>query len=369
MTMNERILMRRHRGVGLIEVMISIVIAMLLVLVIYQVYEISEGQKRTITGGSDAQQNASYGLYVLGRDLAMAGNGIASSALALDDCPILRPIPVVIKKGATDKLPDEITVLYGGSSSLSTPLGIKNVVPTIADAYNVQAPVGFSPGDVIVATQKKPVPHCTLSTVNAVGVPNPIGLVTITQTPIPGSPGAAYDSTGSLVSLGQAASMGRIAYTVDTSTHALRTQRLLPTVDPSPIPVISEVVNLKAQYGLVTVPNGDITWQAAKDAWDYDVVTAPPPPGAGPLLATLQQIRAVRIAIVTRSAQYEKDIVTPAYPPEMNDGKLWMFCDPAPPCTVAMGAVSMPLSLDDQHYRYKVLETIVPLRNALWNAP
>ena len=31
--------------------------------------------------------------------------------------------------------------------------------------------------------------------------------------------------------------------------------------------------------------------------------------------------------------------------------------------------VSMTLSTsDDQHYRYKVLETIVPLRNALWNA-
>jgi len=78
--MSERNPMHRHRGVGLIEVMISIIIAMLLVLVIYQVYEISEGQKRTITAGSDAQQNASFGLYVLGRDLAMAGNGIASAA-------------------------------------------------------------------------------------------------------------------------------------------------------------------------------------------------------------------------------------------------------------------------------------------------
>ena len=64
--------LRPDRGVGLIEVMIGIVIAMLLVLVIFQIYEISEGQKRTITAGSDAQQNASYGLYVLSRDLAVA---------------------------------------------------------------------------------------------------------------------------------------------------------------------------------------------------------------------------------------------------------------------------------------------------------
>ncbi len=105
--------------------MISIVIGMLLVLVIYQVYEISEGQKRTITAGSDAQQNASYGLYVLGRDLSMAGNGIASSAASLDTCAMLRPIPVLIDAGATANDPDTITVLYGGSSSLSTPVQFK----------------------------------------------------------------------------------------------------------------------------------------------------------------------------------------------------------------------------------------------------
>ena len=94
----------RQRGVGLIEIMVSIVIAMLLVLVIYQVYEISEGQKRTITAGSDAQQNASYGLFVLGRDLAVAGNGIASSArersTAARCCARFRSL---ITAGATDE--------------------------------------------------------------------------------------------------------------------------------------------------------------------------------------------------------------------------------------------------------------------------
>ena len=107
--MSKRKLTRRSRGVGLIEIMISVVIAMLLVLVIYQVYEISEGQKRTITAGSDAQQSASYGLYALGRDIAMAGNGIASSATALQSCPFdaaapdqsLAPIPVIVTAGAT----------------------------------------------------------------------------------------------------------------------------------------------------------------------------------------------------------------------------------------------------------------------------
>jgi type IV pilus assembly protein PilW len=68
-----------------------------------------------------------------------------------------------------------------------------------------------------------------------------------------------------------------------------------------------------------------------------------------------QQIRAVRVAIVTRSEKYETDAVTA--------GPVAMFCSPGP-CAVAMN-----LTTDQQHYRYKVLETIVPLRNAVWNAP
>ena len=58
----------REAGIGLIEILVGIVISMLLMLVIYQVYEVSEGQKRTVTAASDAQQNASYGTYVLARD-------------------------------------------------------------------------------------------------------------------------------------------------------------------------------------------------------------------------------------------------------------------------------------------------------------
>ena len=63
----------------------------------------------------------------------------------------------------------------------------------------------------------------------------------------------------------------------------------------------------------------------------------------------------MRVAIVTRSDQYEVDTVT--------SSPLGMFCTPSP-C-----AVSMTLTTDQQHYRYKVLETTAPFRNAVWNAP
>jgi len=343
--------LRVQRGVGLVEVMISVVIGLLLVLVIYQVYEISEGQKRTITGGSDAQQNASYGLFVLGRDISMAGNGIAASAATLDGCPLLRPVPVAIQAGATDSDPDRITVLYGASSSLTTPVPFMQS-STTAQAYVVPGPRAFSPNDVIAAVQGA---NCTISTINAGGVAvnGVTGFATITHTPVSGNMGVTYGAVAAaLVNLGQPASMGRVEYTVDTVGNVLRTQNRLPTDGPVS-PIINDVVNLKAQYGVNANCDGVLVWQEATGPWSFANVSALPLPATAPFcvagVPSLRQVHAVRIAIVTRSSQYEKDEVSPA--------------------TLSMleATVSMPLSADDRHYRYKVLETIVPLRNAMWN--
>lgn len=335
-----------QRGVGLIEVMVSIVIAMLLVLVIYQIYEVSEGQKRTITAGSDAQQNAAFGLYVLGRDLAVAGNGIASAAATLDQCAMLRPIPVLIQAGATANDPDTITVLYGASGSLSTPVPF--VQTSAGNTYVVHGPVGFSPKDVVAAVQGA---TCTMSTIDpgGVAVDPATGFATLTVTPVAGNFGATYAAvTASVVNLGKPEAMARVAYTVDATAHALRTQKLLPNNDPI-APLVSDVVNLKAQYGLDTDNDGIVdSWQdAATGAWTSANLPAQ-------ALATLRQIRAVRVAIVTRSGQYEKDPVTTG-PLVMFDGSLGGHTE------------SMTLNPDDTHYRYKVLETVIPLRNALWN--
>ena len=333
--------------------MIGLVIGMLVVLVVFKIYQVHEGQKRTVTGGSDAQQNASYGLFLIGRDISIAGNGIASSASVLDGCALLRPIPVVIAGGATDNDPDSITIFYGGSSSLSTPVAFLNNA-TIASAssagpYQVPSPVGFSPNDLIVAVQGT---SCTLSTINANGivVSSTTGYATISHTPITGNMATTYNAVNAaLVNLGAAASagadttVGRIVYSVNTGTSTLQSQNQLPT-NGAVNPVVSDVVNVKAQFGLDTDNDGAIdTWQAASGNWSAANLPTQP-------LATLQQVRAVRVAIVTRSPQYEKDAVT------------------AGPLSIFGGAVSMTLTADQQHYRYKVVETIVPLRNAVWNA-
>lgn len=348
-------------GAGLVDVMVGLVIGMLVMLVVYQVFQSSEGQKRAVTSGSDAQSNAAYGLYLLGHDLSVAGNGIASVAGVLDGCalpkdnplaagmpalPLLRPIPVVISAGATASDPDALTVFYGGSGSLSTPVAFLNTatISGTPDPYQVLSPVGFSANDYIVATQGA---NCTLSTVKAGGVAVAgTGIATIAHTYVAGNSATTYQAVNaSLVNLGQTGSMGRILYYVDPATRTLATQQMLPPAAiPSAVPVIAEVVTLKAQYGLDTDNDGTVDiWQPATGVWSAANLPVQP-------LATISQIRAVRVAVVTRSVQYEKDPVTA--------GPLLMFD----------GSISMNLTADQQHYRYKVLETAVPLRNAIWNA-
>ena len=357
-------------GFGLVEIMIGLVIGMLVMIAVYQIFAVSEGQKRTVTSGSDAQSNAAYGLFLLARDLSIAGNGIASSAAALDGCalptdnplapgmpalPLLRPIPVVINAGATATDPDALTVFYGASGALSTPVAIQNnvtITGSTATALQVSSPVGFSPNDYVVVTQGA---NCTLTTVKTGGVtyfngppPNtPYVYTSVAHTPVAGNLATTYlyAASASVVNLGQAGSLGRVGYYVDPATASLVTQQMLPPVAvPAAVPVVADVVNLKAQYGLDTDNDGTVdTWQEATGAWSSANLPLQP-------LATISQIRVVRVAIVTRSAQYEKDPVT--------SGPLLMFD----------GSVSMNLTADQQHYRFKVLETAVPLRNAVWNA-
>jgi len=344
---------QRARGAGLVETLVGLAIGMLALLVIYQVYAASEGQKRTLIGASDAHQNAGAALFLLVRDVASAGNGIASAAkdasgrAALDGCTLLRPIPVLIAAAARATDPDAITIFYGGSGSLATPVPLTRdaaVAPlATAEPYRVAAPAGFTAGDVIAAVDGT---NCTVSTIDPGGVTvSASGIATLTHTPVSGTADATYRAgEATLINLGPAHSLARVRYSVDVATRALRSQQQLPTPDPVQ-PVVGDIVNLKAQYGLDTDGDGSVdTWQPASGGvWSAATLPAQP-------LAMVRRIQSVRLAIVARSPQFEREPVTP--------GPLLLFD----------GTVSLALTADQQHYRYRVLETIVPLRNALWNA-
>lgn len=344
---------RRARGTGLVEALVGLAIGMLALLAVYHVYAASEGHKRTLSGASDAHQSAAAALFLLARDLASAGSGIASAATdasgraVLDACAMLRPIPVLIAAGARPADPDVITVFYAGAASLATPVPLARDATVsglgVAEPFEVAAPAAFNAGDVIVAVDGT---RCTLSAIAPGGVAvDASGVATLAHTPISGAVDATYRAgVASLVNLGPAAALARVRYSVDVAARALRAQQLLPTAEPVN-PIVGEIVNLKAHYGIDTDGDGAVdAWQPADGAvWSAPSLPLQP-------LATLRRILSVRVALVARSPQYEREAVTP--------GPLLLFD----------GTVAHTLSANGQHYRYRVLETIVPLRNALWNA-
>ena len=109
---------RAQRGFGLVEIMIGLLIGLIAVLVIYQVYTVSEGFKRNTTAAGEAQQTGLFSAFVLGMELGNAGAGMAVASLDLASCPdpggtmplrfakSWRPLPVVIADSGNASRPD-----------------------------------------------------------------------------------------------------------------------------------------------------------------------------------------------------------------------------------------------------------------------
>ena len=74
-------------GFSLIELMVGMVIALIASIVIFQVLAVSEGYKRTTTGGSDALQSGGFSAYSLSRLIGAGGGGFATTPNALG-CPL-----------------------------------------------------------------------------------------------------------------------------------------------------------------------------------------------------------------------------------------------------------------------------------------
>ncbi|MBI2291463.1 MAG: prepilin-type N-terminal cleavage/methylation domain-containing protein [Betaproteobacteria bacterium] len=81
MLFNQYPMNRSGRGFSLVEIMIAVVVGMLGILIIMQVFLVSEGQKRTTTGGADAQENALMAMFTLEREMRIAGLGLVGLGL------------------------------------------------------------------------------------------------------------------------------------------------------------------------------------------------------------------------------------------------------------------------------------------------
>lgn len=339
--------------------MVGVVIGLIAVLVIYQVFAAAEGIKRNTTSVGDAQQNGLLSSFMLGIELANAGNGVASAAQDLGTCPgganfasTWRPLPLLIVDGGGDNLPDSFMVNYSATNAAIAPAPFTDNAAANAD-YKVQSPTGFQANDLIVAIRGSPASvGCAASKVTAVSSADPLGVVTVSHTD-PGL-GVSFGNGSVLFNMGPAANAQKVRYDV-TSAGVLRSTALLkgdgtPNDDrsPPPNPLASNVVNMKLLYGLDANGDGVLEWvSAATSPWTpAELLSGIPGPN---LIAQLKTLKAVRIGIVVRGEQWDRD---------------------APPVSWSLfgGVYSGTFARAGGNYRYRTYETVIPVRNALWNS-
>lgn len=357
-----------QRGFTLIELMVGMVIGLLATVVIAQVLVVSEGRRRTTVSGSEAQVNGALALYAVQRDVQMAGYGL-TAAVAGIGCAIkaqhngvdynLTLAPVIITDGASGA-PDRVQVMSSAKQSYSVPSRVVTDHPRTAANFFVNTTVGTADGDLMIAVPKTIDANnwCSMFSVSGTSGTSQVLHVDGPSGPWnqPGGqsvfPAAGYPAGSYLVNLGQfatreiavSATQALEVTTFNTTGAATATDELFP-----------DIVNLQAFYGKDT--NGD----GVVDT--YDNVT--PTTAAG-----WQQLRSVRIAVVARSEQREKDGDFTATQPLWDVGT----------ATSVTGAVAchggasncVTLKVDHlpewQRYRYKVYDSVVPLRNLLWRS-
>ena len=170
-------------------------------------------------------------------------------------------------------------------------------------------------------------------------------------------PDAGYPKGSYLINLGQIIDR---TFAV-TAGNALQQTTFNVTAPATPLveELFPHIVQLQAYYGKDTSAPAD----GVVDV--YDDVT--PTTQAG-----WAQVLTVRVAVVARSAQREREIVT-TVDPSWNVGTAAVVSGAAA-CAASAAAACVSIKVGEaadeewKHYRYKLFDTVIPLRNVLWQS-
>jgi type IV pilus assembly protein PilW len=368
-------------GFTLIELMIGVVIGLLASLAVTHVLIASEGNKRTTTSGSDAQVSGALALGTLQRSVQAAGYGFGAIP-AVVGCTLTatfngaaiagfpdKLVPVQITPNATANMPDTIRILASGKSTFSMPVRVianykkNDQLFQAASGLGVAPPLTIAgvlkaPGDLMVVAVSTSTPCAMFQVTSQAANPLDIKREDDAAWNAAGTPADNYSPGSFLVNMGKPMDVtySIVNDSLRASTLRIDTATSQPSYDAAPVELFPGIVNLQAYYGKDT--NGD----GKLDAWNKTAPTTN---------AEWLQVTAVRIAVVARSTQYEKENVT-------NENLLWdvgssIAMAGTEDCTFgAIASKCLRLKVDHladwKHYRYRVFDTVVPLRNMLWNS-
>ncbi len=382
-------LTRRQRGLTLVELLVAITIGLVVVLAATNVLILGESQKRTTNSNNDTSQSGSFAAYTLDRALRSAGSGFAQSwdqgvfgcrlgvarsgtailpratafpapfAGFLSGAPNnLALAPVLIGASQSEGGSDVLMVMSGNGSAGDAARQIRSGVPA-TNNLRMDNTVGLRNGDFGLVTQ----PGSTDCLFEQVNVTDATAFAAVGNEVLP--LGSTYLNTdaklATMAATGNAffSTVGNaLANNVQFQLFGVDASRTLVAYDllrsgatpaiPDPIQALADgVAELHAMYGISNAgpPYDNVfrQWVPPTGEWAIATVMADP--------AKMRRIVAVRIALVMRDATYEKEIVT--------TGRPAIFVGTA-------GEMSATTYTgDNQHFRLRVIDTSIPLRNML----
>lgn len=397
------IVQRKHQhGLSLVELMVAIVVGMVAVLVVMQATLTFEGQKRATVGTAGALDEGAIGLFTLRRAIQSAGFGMADPDLlaclvqaheARFDNPATAAdfqfsiFPVQITQG-TGGAADSIAVNYSSSSMLATAATlIQNFPGDETTNLKLNNRYGFNAGDVVVLANptvlapSPPAPANTrqCSMYQVTRLPTGAGetdevehrltqYINAAGSSVPsrfnkgGGLGIAYPANSTKVfNLGA----NPISSLFFVSDNRLVFQDQLSGA-PTPTVLLDNVISLQAQYGfdaragaqpnLVVPPQNFVVGLGgfSDNVEDAD--------GSGTAGNSEDWLRlgAVRIAIVVRNKYAEK--------PDPATGVCSTTVNPPSWSWGSIPLARMEEFADWRCYRYRVFESVIPLRNMMWRA-
>jgi type IV pilus assembly protein PilW len=371
---------RQARGFSLVEILVGVAIGMVGLLVIFKTVAVWDSHTRTTVAGGDAQVAGTLAIFNLERDIKLGGMGFGEATPPVMGCTVAGedtltgrtlsfPLyPVQISASGPAGSPDVISVLAGNSSFFPSAQPFTSSTAT-TKTTNAIGRTGFRHGDVVVvAGNETALPasaNCALVQITDNADGSPIAHVAGAYVPDPAysaassasrfNAGAGTGSTftgGSMFNLGPTPQLNRW----QTNGRALsRTEFLHGT---AALEIADGVINLKADYGVDSGAVGDNIIS------DSEWTTATP--------TDWTRVRAIRVAVLVRSSQFEKPAATSAAAvpvavtasaPAWAGGTFLMTNVDG---TADSFGLTDAVPNNWRFYRYRVYEKVIPLRNMIW---
>ena len=380
----------RADGFSMVELLVSIVIGLLALGFATRLVVRGEVSKQAALGGSDAMQNGVLALFSMERELNQAGwsmndplivgcdtvfadtSAYAMLTAARGGATVTPLAAVVIESNGG--APDRVSINSGTSMSNTGMARLSGDYAAGAALDIDRAPYGFTGTDtalaggdvIVVAPEAAGASKCVLAQVSgtvAPGTPNGQNRILIAADANnrfnTGGLGIAFPSLQArLFNLGPASSLSFHTWSVDRGFLQLRASNLSGAM-AAPAPVTDNIVSLKAQYGFDRRGGAQFTPELGMQVTTWSgVMLDADNDGVIGSAGDYQRIAAARIAVVARSRAPERANASGA-------------CAATPNLPTVFGNLSVTVAVSgdtvDWHcYRYRVFETIVPIRNSAW---